>query len=145
MQSAISRTLIILLSLTLLVDESDGSAGQRKIGDSTIAYDDADLHWDKNVFDIPPKVIGGQAALLPWLEYPTALRRERIEGRTTVSVRVERSGAVSAISFSPRMHPDLESLVTRAVRKCRWTAGEKKGNPVAGNVLFPVIFALTKP
>ena len=131
--------------MMLLVSRSDAASGQQKIGASTISYDDADFRWDAKTFDTPPKIVGGQAALIRWLEYPTALRRRRIEGTAIVSVTVDPTGAVKALSFSPRMHRDLESLVTRAVRKCRWTPGEKRGKAVAGNVAFPVTFTLKAP
>ena len=143
MQRAFS--ILALLLLMLLVATADAASGRQKVGDSTISYDDADFRWDKKAFDTPPTAVGGQAALICWLEYPTALRRQRIEGRAIVSVTIGNSGAVTTVSFSPRMHRDLESLVTHAVRKCRWSPGHKQGKPVAGNISFPVTFTLTKP
>jgi TonB family protein len=130
--------------LLLLVCVSAALAGAQRRGASTISYDEK-FSWDKRVFDSPPSVVGGQAAFVPWLEYPTSLRRERIQGRSLVSVIVDASGAVTRISFSPRMHPDLERLVTQAVKKCRWKPGRKRGKVVAGSVSFPVTFILTKP
>lgn len=136
-------TFAVFVSVALSASVSH-AAGQQKVGASTIAFDDQ-FRWDRKVLDTPPKIIGGEAALAPWLEYPTELRRRRIEGHSIVSVTVTPTGTVTAISFSPRLHSELERLVTTAVKRCHWKPGEKRGRLVTGTVSFPVTFRLTRP
>ncbi len=123
---------------------SQAPAAVQKVRASTISYDDK-FSWEKKAFDSPPGIVGGQAALVPWLQYPTALRRQRVEGRAVASVSIDATGAVTGVSFSPRLHRDLEALVVRAVKKCKWKPGRKRGKVVAGTVSFPVTFILAKP
>lgn len=108
-----------------------------------VSYDDKFI-WDKKAFDHPPTVVGGEAAVVRWLKYPENLRRLRIEGRAVVSVVIDGRGAVRDVSFSPRMHPDLEDVVCRAVRNCRWRPGSRGGIAVPGAVSFPVTFTFAK-
>lgn len=143
MKSLFLKRTSILACLVVSLGLSPAVAGVQKAGSSTVSYDDNDVRWDRKTFDTPPGTIGGQAALAPWMEYPWAMRRQRIEGRAVVSVAVDVKGEVTNISFSPRLHRDLEELVVRAVRKCRWYPGKKRGKVVAGAVSFPVTFILT--
>jgi TonB family protein len=144
MQSAFLKHVNTFTCILVLLGLSPAVAGVQKVGSSTVSYDEK-FRWDKKAFDSPPSIVGGQAALVPWLQYPTALRRERIEGRAIASVGIDVTGAVTGVSFSPRLHRDLEALVVRAVKNCRWRPGKRRGKVVRGMVSFPVTFILTKP
>jgi TonB family protein len=105
-------------------------------------YNDRDFTWEKQQLDTPPLPVGGQAALTRHLDYPKELRRDRIEGKTIVSVSVDPTGRVTAMTFSPRMDRRLEHIVRRATLRCQWKAGRKNGVATRGAVSFPLNFVI---
>jgi TonB family protein len=137
------KSLALITVLAVLI--SNVAAEKQVRRDGTYVYRDDELQWDKKAFDAPPAIIGGYRELVQQFSYPDDLRRRRIQGSATVTLSVDSAGGVSSVSFSPRMPPDLERLITTAVRKCRWKPGRRGGRPVAGHVWFPATFVLHSP
>jgi TonB family protein len=134
-------TLIIVFSFvaTLALAETQVRDG------ATYEYDKDELLWDKKAFDTPPQIIGGYSDLVWRLSYPRELRARSIQGAATVTVSLYSDGRITSVTFAPRMPPDLERLVTTAVRSCHWKSGERNGRPVPGRVWFPAKFVLRDP
>jgi outer membrane biosynthesis protein TonB len=105
-------------------------------------YNDRDFTWERRQLDTPPLPMGGQATLTRHLDYPKELRRDRIEGKTVVSVSVDPAGRVTAIFFSPRMDRRLEHIVRRSVLRCEWRPGRKNRALTRGAVSFPLNFLI---
>jgi TonB family protein len=136
------KSLALLTSFILIVPRVSAETQTRR--DATYVYREDELQWDKSAFDRPPQILGGHAALVRQLSYPADLRARRVEGSARVTVSVDASGRASSLSFSPRMPPDLERLVTYAVRACRWKPGQRRGTAVSGRVWFPATFVAPK-
>lgn len=106
-------------------------------------YHDRDFTWNKRELDTPPLPVGGQAAITRYLDYPRELRRQRIEGRSIVSVTVDSAGRIRGIVFAPSMYPQLQQIVRGAVLHCEWKPGMKKGAKKTGTVSFPIRFVIS--
>jgi hypothetical protein len=98
--------------------------------------------WDKKQLDFPPLPIGGEPALAKGLDYPIDLRRQHVEGATTVSVTVDSHGQVQSLRFAPHLPPELEKIVATAVHQCQWKPGRRHGRAVMGSVSFPTKFVV---
>lgn len=59
-----------------------------------------------------------------------------------VVVRVDASGRVTSITFSPHLHPELEQIVIEAVHACGWKAARKHGVATRGAVRIPITFSV---
>jgi TonB family protein len=105
-------------------------------GDSTITFSPPPAR------DSAPMPVGGVAAFASKLYYPPGLRTRPyiVHGNAMVSVTVEPNGRVTDISFSPRMHAELERVVIQALRSCHWKPAQKHNVPVRGWLRFPVRF-----
>jgi outer membrane biosynthesis protein TonB len=100
--------------------------------------------WDKKQLDSPPLPVGGEPALSKGLDYPLELRRRHVEGASSVAVTVDLRGRVQSVSFSPRLAPGFEKIVTTAVYQCQWKPGQQHGRAVTGTVSFPVRFVIAR-
>lgn len=132
------KSLALLTTFILVVSFVSAETQTRR--DATYEYREDELQWDKSAFDRPPEIVGGYAALVRQLSYPADLQARRVQGSATVTVSIDASGQISSVSFSPRMPPDLERLVTSTVRACRWKPGQRHRRPVSGHIWFPVKF-----
>ena len=132
------KSLALITSFITLACSLHAESQSRR--DATYTYREDELRWDKRAFDRPPKIVGGYSQLVRQLTYPADLRARRVEGSATVTVSLDPSGRIASVSFAPRMPPDLERLVTSAVRGCRWKPGQRHDRSVSGRVWFPVKF-----
>ncbi len=116
-------------------------AGTAQHGDSTIVFDDSMYRAGKGT-DTLPMPVGGMATLAAKLYYPRYLRHTGsiVHGSSKVSVTIDANGSVADISFSPRMHPGLESAVIKAIRSCKWKPALKHNVPVGSKVRIPLNF-----
>jgi hypothetical protein len=136
------KSLALITSIAILACALHAETETRR--DGTYTYRKDELQWDKRAFDRPPEIVGGYVELVRRFSYPSDLRARRVEGSATVTVLLDASGALSAVFFTPRMPPDLQRLVTSAVRGCRWRPGQRGGRPVGGRVWFPATFIAPK-
>ncbi len=137
------KSLALIIALALLPVPAIAETQVRD--DGIYEYDRNELQWDKKAFDSPPQIVGGYADLVRRVSFPSELRARRVEGAATTTVSLDLAGRVTSVTFTPRMLPDLERIVTTAVRGCRWKPGQKRGKVVGGRVWFPVKFVLRRP
>ncbi|MCX7818234.1 MAG: energy transducer TonB [Kiritimatiellae bacterium] len=78
----------------------------------------------------------------PAPEYPTELKRKRIEGTVHVVFLVDPSGAVQNPTVVQSVHPALDRAALQSVRKWRFDPGRRGGQPVAFRMKVPITFAL---
>ena len=116
------------------------SAETQRRSDGTYSWDPRDWHWDKSEFDTPPTPVGGYAAFVSQLTYPTELRRRGIQGRGAARVYIDAAGRVRGIEFQPRMHPELEKVVVAAIQRTRFLPARRAGKPVRSVARIPVTF-----
>jgi Gram-negative bacterial TonB protein C-terminal len=134
-----NRAFVAILPL-ILCTFSTANAETLRDRDATYTWDSRDWRWDKRKFDTPPMPVGGYAALVKQLSYPSVLRSRGIEGRGVAIISFDSSGCVRAISFSPRMAPQLEQIVITAVSRTRFLPARRAGKPVAFKARLPVAF-----
>ena len=129
--------LVTLLCLSAVT----AAAGTARHGDSTITFDDSVDLRGKNI-DTLPRPVGGIGTLMAKLYYPPQLRRQPyiVHGSAMVFYTIEADGRVADITFSPRMHPDLELVVIKAIRSCQWMPALKHNVPVRCKIRMPVSF-----
>jgi TonB family protein len=137
------KSLALLIAVAVLPVAASAETEVRR--DGTIEYEKDELRWDKKAFDLPPQIVGGYADLIRRVSYPPELRARRVEGAATATVSLDAAGQVRSVTFTPRMPPDLERIVTAAVRGCRWKPGERHRKAVSGRVWFPVKFVVRNP
>lgn len=95
-----------------------------------------------------PEFPGGLDSLYSWLKctikYPTAARRNNIEGSVFTSFVVDTTGIVTNIKTYRGIYPALDSVCFFAVKNMPvWTPGFIEDKPVRVQFLLPVRFVLT--
>jgi TonB family protein len=133
------KALVVLIFVAATLGATPSAPAQG--AEVRYTYDEREFTWDKRQLDTPPLPVGGQQALTRYLAYPRALRRQRIQGESAVSVSVDSAGRVTSVTFAPCMHRDLESIVRSAVLRSRWKPGKKDGAARAGT--FPANFRIS--
>ena len=136
--------LTCLASVAIVSIAGSPAVGEsQRRGDATITYHELSA---KERYDRTPLPVGGIAAFVSHLYYPPDLRypSHKVQGSAYVVVRVDKGGRVTSVSFTPRIHPELEEIVTEAVHACRWNSGKRRGRPIDGAVRIPVTFSVTK-
>ncbi len=75
--------------------------------------------------------------------YPRALVDEGIEGRVLLKVEVTRTGKVRNVKVLKRLHPLLDKLSIKAVRKTKFRPAQVNGKNVDSKVNYTVKWELT--
>jgi TonB family protein len=74
--------------------------------------------------------------------YPGTLRMQRIEGSVVVAFTVTAKGSVQDPHVVSSTHEGFEQAALNAVKRWRFTPGQKDGKPVAAKVQVSVAFSL---
>lgn len=82
----------------------------------------------------PVLIHGGKA------DYPLMARRAGIQGTVLVQVLVGTEGRVELAEILQSVHPMLDEAALAAARRCLFTPGKQRGNPVAVWVAIPFLF-----
>ncbi|MEZ4941496.1 MAG: M56 family metallopeptidase [Saprospiraceae bacterium] len=98
--------------------------------------------------DTAPQFPGGMPALVNYLtaaiKYPEAAKRENAEGRVTLKIELDKTGAVSHVEVVPPV--PREDMAVEAIRVARqmpnWQPARKEGKPVPGKMQLPIRFKL---
>ncbi|NMM48535.1 energy transducer TonB [Marinigracilibium pacificum] len=137
------------------MEGADASGVITEVGDPEImSNDDAEFYTNDdgmiihNVLDINPTYMGGEEEMDKWLaenmKYPSAARRDNVEGTVIVSFIVDKDGNI----ISPQIEGGPENVALRdeAIRAIsempRWQAGMKNGQPVNARYKLPITFKL---
>lgn len=95
-----------------------------------------------------PKFQGGDAATFTkWvaerLVYPEIAKENGVQGRVTLTFRVNADGSVSDVKVLRGVDPSLDKEAVRVVSSSpKWTPGRQRNKPVNVIYTFPVIFQL---
>lgn len=99
--------------------------------------------------DSKPTFNGGNAnELSRWvnqhLHYPEEALAAGIQGRTLLTLIVEKDGSMSGIRVLRGVHPTLDEEAVRVLESCpiKWTPAWKDGRPVRVSYLYPISFEL---
>lgn len=135
--------LLVLFVCSILTNVN---ADTQKRGSARITYKENSSRRWTDPLNSPPLIVGGVGRFASQLYYPPNLRHlsHPVQGSTRVVVRVNKSGRVTSVIFSPRLHPDLETIVIEAIYACQWLPAKKHGVPVNGGVRIPVSFSLSR-
>ena len=74
--------------------------------------------------------------------YPPELRRAGVTGEAVVSFVVAANGVIQGVEGISATHPEFEAAAVEAVKKWKFTAGQKSGIPVGVRLQLPVVFSL---
>jgi TonB family protein len=119
------------------MDDIFGSRGLRL----AMGADSSDKE-DLEPFDIPPAPIGGMEGLVAHFKYPESARKDSVEGRVVVEVRIDEHGVVRDCRVIRSVRRDLDSAAVDAVLEARFTPAVSQGRPVATTVRIPIAFKL---
>lgn len=74
--------------------------------------------------------------------YPFELRRDGIPGEVVVSFLVGANGEVTGVRATKSTQPEFESAAVEAIKKWKFTPGQRAGFPVNARVEMPIVFTL---
>lgn len=95
-----------------------------------------------HTLDRRPRAIGGIGGLYLKIDYPTAARRDSIQGRLVLHFIVEEDGSTSHVRVTQSLHPLCDSAAVAAVRRTRFLPGRRGGETVRVPLSLPVRFKL---
>ena len=94
-------------------------------------------------YDEPPRPIGGYRAIQNNLVYPAQARRENIEGRVLVWVKIDKTGKVVIARIMKSLGSEAcDDASMEAIAKVKWEPAIHDGKPVDVWVCVPVEFRL---
>ncbi len=76
-------------------------------------------------------------------KYPRALVDENIEGSVVLQVEVRADGKVRNVRVIKGLHPMLDKLAIKSVKRSRWKPGEKDGKKVDMTIRHTVRFEIS--
>ena len=97
---------------------------------------------DLKPFDTPPTPIGGMESLVAQFKYPESAKKDSIEGKVVVKVRIDETGIVRDCRVIRGVRSDLDSAAVNTVRNVKFTPAISQGKPVAATVMIPIDFRL---
>lgn len=74
--------------------------------------------------------------------YPFELRRDGIPGEVVVSFVVGANGEVTGARAAKSTQPEFESAAVEAIKKWKFTPGQRAGLPVNTRIEMPIVFTL---
>ncbi|MCB0531010.1 MAG: M56 family metallopeptidase [Saprospiraceae bacterium] len=103
---------------------------------------------DKRPANTAAQFPGGMAALATYLtqaiKYPEAAKRENAEGRVTLKIELDKTGAVANVeAVQPVPRTDMADEAVRVVRQMpNWQPALQEGKPVQSKFQLPIQFKL---
>jgi protein TonB len=79
---------------------------------------------------------------LPRIGYPPDARREGLEGRVVLVLRIDARGSVAAVRVVDAPSPSLAAAAAEGARRFRFTPGLAQGEPVETEIRFTYTFLL---
>lgn len=89
-----------------------------------------------------PMPVGGIQALMENVVYPEKAHEEGLEGKVILEVTVDESGAVAGTVVKESAGDDFDKAAIDAVKKTKFTPGEKGGKKIKASVVIPFQFKL---
>ena len=78
----------------------------------------------------------------PSIKYPSALKKEKVEGDVKLLVLINERGSVKVLKVLSSSHPEFTEAATKAVERSRYEAPKKAGQAVRTKFLLPVPFRM---
>jgi TonB family protein len=91
---------------------------------------------------IKPQPVGGYEALSARIHYPKALREQQIEGTVLIRAHISQNGEVLETVVSSSLHPELDQIVSNAVKRTPFVPASRNGEAAAVWIAIPFVFAL---
>ena len=89
-----------------------------------------------------PEIIGGNAKVYEYLEYPEIARQAGLEGLVVIQVIVNPEGVPTQPNVARSAGSVLDDAAVKAVMKLRFIAGRQRGKAVRVRVAIPIRFRL---
>ncbi len=92
-----------------------------------------------------PQFPGGAVELMKWLtrnlRYPTAIQKQKVEGKVVVQFYINRDGSVSGLKLVQTLHPACDREAMRVMRMMpKWKPGVQHDKPCRTMVRIPIVF-----
>lgn len=120
-----------------LAERARTAKRQQELAAQAAAAEAATKVYDVAEVDRPPAPSGGARPV-----YPFDLRRAGVGGQAIVSFVVSANGEIEGVEGVSATHPEFQAAAIEAVKKMKFTAGQKAGLPVAVRVQIPIVFSL---
>jgi periplasmic protein TonB len=89
--------------------------------------------------DQPPKLLRAYQPL-----YPPSLLSQGIEGRVLLRVDVSATGRATGSMVVAGIHPELDQLAQRALKRCRWQPARREGKRVPSTTQVSFRFQINR-
>jgi protein TonB len=96
-------------------------------------------------YDEAPEIIGGMAALLNHLKFPTIARKSGVECTVIAKVLVSKEGVSRDVEILKLTQPEMgfEEEAISAIKKVKWKPARQRDRAISTWVSIPVHFRLT--
>jgi protein TonB len=81
-----------------------------------------------------------RAVFQPAPEYPSALRKQKLDGTVHVLFMVDKTGRVESPLVQKSTNPGFEAAALQAVKRWRFEPGKRNGEPVVFRMRVPITF-----
>lgn len=91
---------------------------------------------------VKPVPVGGYESLAARIHYPETVRALNVEGTVVVNALISIDGEVKKTRVVEAIHPDLDLIVTNAIKRTSFMPATRKGQPEEVWISIPFVFAL---
>jgi len=91
---------------------------------------------------IKPRPVEGYESLGTHVHYPRSMREAGIEGSVVVNALISTEGQVIQTRVKESLHPDLDQIVTNAVKRTLFEPATRQGMPEQVWISMPFVFSL---
>lgn len=100
---------------------------------------DGDVYKEADKMPFP---VNGVAQLAKNIVYPEEAKKLKIEGKVIVGAVIDADGNATQVKVIKNVHPLLDAAAIEAVKKTKFTPGEKNGKKVKVSIAMPISFKL---
>ena len=113
---------------------------ENQCDDSTIA--NPEIAHQANLYQFYEAAVKPEMLHKELLKYPKEARKDKIEGKTVITLTIDESGTVEKAKVYVSSHPILDDAALTAVKKCKFKPAELDGKPVRVKMNVPYSFKL---
>lgn len=130
------------LELALNPGVGDGAGGDFAVKLAVAGAGDTAAQSSEDIFSLSELDQAPRVIMQPAPQYPPEMKKKKIQGTVHVLFIVDKDGRVTEPKVQKSDNPAFDAAALNAVKRWRFEAGKKNGQPVPFRMRVPITFAL---
>ncbi len=130
------------LELALNPGAGDGAGGDFAVKLAVAGSAETAAQTSEDIFSLADLDQAPRVIMQPAPQYPPEMKRKKIQGTVHVLFIVDKDGRVTEPKVQKSDNPAFDASALTAIKRWRFEAGKKNGQPVPFRMRVPITFAL---